>query len=160
MKKVTLTRGPSGSGKSFLANKMQKKAIEEGKSCVILSADNYFLQDGNYNWVGKYIKYAHAWCFGMFSKELFNQTDLIIVDNTFIEDWTCFSYIDGATHFGYDWDVIESGTKWSKNVDELVKRNTHNVPKSTIEKMLEGMEKLPTKELKKLLEKKFDKLKT
>lgn len=157
MKKIVLTRGASGSGKSFLANKLQKKAAKDGQTSIILSADNYFLQDGNYNWVGKYIKYAHAWCFGMFSKELFNETNLIIVDNTFIEDWTCFQYIDGATHFGYEWDVIESGTKWSKDIEELTKRNVHNVPESTIKKMVEGMEKLTTKELKKILEKKFDK---
>lgn len=157
MKKVILTRGCSGSGKSFLANKLQKKAIKDNETSVIVSADNYYMQDGNYNWVGKYIKYAHAWCFGQFSKELFNETNLIIVDNTFIEDWTTYQYIDGATHFGYEWDIVEPKNSWSKDVEELTKRNIHNVPESTIKKMIEGIEKLPTKELKKILEKKFNK---
>jgi tRNA uridine 5-carbamoylmethylation protein Kti12 len=157
MKKVVLVRGCSGSGKSTLANKLKKEAIKQNQTCEIFSADDYFIQNDNYNWQGKYIRYAHAWCFGMFSKALFNEINLIIVDNTFIEDWTTYQYIDGATHFDYEWDIVESGTKWAKNVDELVSRNIHNVPRSTIEKMVSGMEKLTTKELKNILNRKFNK---
>lgn len=157
MKKVTLLRGCSGSGKSTLAKKLQKEAIEQNLTCEIFSADNYFMQDGNYNWQGKYIKYAHTWCFGLFVKALIEGVDLVIVDNTFIEDWTTFQYADAANQFGYELDVTEPKNKWARDPKELAKRNIHNVPESTINKMLEGLEKLPTKDLKKLLKDKFDK---
>lgn len=136
--------GVPGSGKSYLANKLHNKAIKEGLSSVILSTDNFFMVDGEYKWTGSFIGEAHKWCQGLFYLELFKGTDQIIVDNTNLATWQIIPYIDSAINHGYDWDIVEPKTKWVNDAEECSKRNTHNVPLPTIERMLKDKQSVNT----------------
>ena len=48
----------------------------------------------------------------------------------------CIKYVEEGKIYGYEIIVIEPNAHWAFNVEELVKRNTHNVPRDTIIEML------------------------
>lgn len=45
-------------------------------------------------------------------------------------------YVKEAVNFGYEVDFKEPTTPWAKNAQELAKRNQHQVPLESIERML------------------------
>lgn len=131
MKQVVLMRGLPGSGKSYLA----KRLIKNYKNGVIISTDDFFVVNGEYQWSYKFLSEAHKWCQGLFFRELFLSTPYIIVDNTFIKPWETFAYIEACVKHGYEWNIEESRTSWANDPEECFDRCTHNVPLSTIQKM-------------------------
>lgn len=150
-----MLRGVSGSGKSTLSKKLTQKAAKESLSWIICSADDFFIKDNKYSWSGSFISNAHMWCKGNTFKAMFDEIDVIIVDNTAIDEWTYYEYIDNAIKHGYEWEIKEPTTEWKYNVEECSKRNAHGVGQATITKMLKGIEDLPTKQLIKNLKEKF-----
>jgi predicted kinase len=61
---------------------------------------------------------------------------VIIIDNTNITFNEMRPYIKLAVQYDYEVEVQEPTTWWKSNVDECSRRNTHNVPYGTIQKML------------------------
>lgn len=147
MKKVTFTVGVPGSGKSTLAKKIA------GENGVILSTDDFFMVDGVYKWTGDFISEAHKWNQGRFYLEIFKGTENIVVDNTNLETWQMFPYVDSVIRHGYDFELVEPKTKWKNDPEECAKKNTHNVGLETIKKMLD--KKMPAATMEKELREKF-----
>jgi predicted kinase len=109
-------RGLPGSGKSTYAKKL---------NCLILEADMYFMQDGLYKWSGRFIHQAHEWCRDMVSLAMMNSMD-VVVSNTFTQLKEFAVYLELATKFNYDVEVVRCTGEYG---------NTHGVPEETIAKM-------------------------
>lgn len=125
MKTVILMVGCSGSGKS---TKAQEYASEHPGTAVV-SADNYFMRDGNYEFVASLLHKAHAFCFEEFMKALASDSvQTVIVDNTNTRHRERETYIKAAKSLGH------STYLWVLDVDEKVaaERNIHAVPLETI----------------------------
>ena len=98
MREIILLRGIPGSGKSTLA-KMFPTAFW-------VEADKYFEdEDGNYNFNASKLKEAHQWCRDRVN--LFMDppnkypADLIVVSNTFTQEWEMDAYYELAKQYGY-----------------------------------------------------------
>jgi tRNA uridine 5-carbamoylmethylation protein Kti12 len=137
-KKFILMQGCPGSGKSFLAKKLA------GETGVICSADNYFMVNGHYQFNINKIGEAHKRCQENALDALRNEIDIVIVDNTNTTIKELRSYIEHiklAQKKGYEIFIVQPETSWAFDVEELYKRNTHNVPKNVIEKMVNRYQK-------------------
>lgn len=162
MIKVIIMRGLPGSGKSTLArayfDEYVARCYDDGvfANCVILSTDDYWhLETGLYNWVAKEVPQAHAWNFGRFCMAMEAEYGLIIIDNTNTMAKEARKYVQyvnkrNSVKAKFDWrlnckvEVAEPQTPWAFNLDELVKKNTHNVPRESIQAMLTRWEDTET----------------
>lgn len=140
MNKVTLMYGLPGSGKSFLAKKLYDKTIKSGKTSVILSTDDFFMVDGEYKWSGEFIGLAHKWNQGRFYLELFKGTNHIIIDNTGLGAWQHYPYVGESINHGYEWELVQSKTKWANDPAECSKKNSHGLTEEMIKRMLDKSE--------------------
>lgn len=134
-KKMFIMRGVPGSGKSYLAKQLKKKG-------VVLSTDDFF--GPNYDFDGSKLPEAHRWNIERATEAAKSSVTPIVIDNTNIKLEHMKPYVEIAQKFGYDVEFRESETEWKRNVDELVERNTHSVPRHVIERMLNQWEDDPT----------------
>lgn len=112
-----LIRGVSGSGKSYLAERLTKANY---------SADDFFMDDGEYKFDEFLLQEAHDYCQDEVRYAMENQCPTIAVHNTFTRRWEMKPYYDLAKEFGY-------------NVIEIIVKsdcfeNVHGVPEETIAK--------------------------
>jgi len=91
-KELFLLRGLPGSGKSTLAKSLGGKHYE---------ADMYFMEDGVYKFNPSKLKDAHEWCNGSVNFGMSNEHPIIIVSNTFTQEWEMKPYYDLAKKHGY-----------------------------------------------------------
>lgn len=143
-KVIVLLRGLPGSGKSTLAKSILERTIGYNPETVrkhILSTDDFFVRNGVYDYQPQKISEAHGWnhqrAFNVMSKGC----SPVIIDNTNTQMWEMKPYASMATDFGYILEILEPDTHWCYNERELEKRNTHGVPKNTIQNMLDRYEK-------------------
>jgi len=119
MKQLFLLRGLPGSGKSTLAKTLGGRHFE---------ADMFFVKDGEYKFDVNYLKMAHEWCQTMVWGNMKDQTDTIVVSNTFTQEWEMKPYYEMAERFGY--------TVFSLVVENRHGGiNEHGVPDEILEKM-------------------------
>jgi NEDD4-binding protein 2 len=123
-------RGLPGSGKSTLAKEL-------GKNGVVFSTDDFFMDQGEYkfnpNLLGKYHQLNYEKTVEAMQKGL----SPIVVDNTNTQPFEMKNYVHAAEKYGYSIEFKEPQTEWAWNANELAKRNTHNVPVETIQKMVD-----------------------
>lgn len=152
--KVVIVRGLPGSGKSTLSELMIEAHSDCEGLCAWYSTDDYFVHDGEYKFDGRKLTKAHVWNQARFRRAVDNKYGLIIVDNTNTQFWEVVAYIEYALNNDYCVQIVEPETEWKFDVDELVLRNTHNVPKVSIEKMLQRWD--TTQSILEGCEEKFD----
>ena len=135
MKKVFLTRGLPGSGKSTWARKQSGYP-------ALMSADDYFMSSGEYKFDPSLLGEAHKDCFRRFlqtltegsSQELASNAGAgttAIVHNTFIQAWELSPYVLAGETFGYEVTIVNLHC----TVEQSIARNVHNVPENTIRRM-------------------------
>jgi adenylate kinase family enzyme len=135
-KEFIIMRGLPGSGKSTTARQLA------GNTGVVLAADDYFTdEEGNYHWNENRIGYAHQWNYDRIEKAIKEGISPVIADNTNVtmSDLSYLKpYIQLAISKGYSVRVEEPQTPWfqNKDIDELTRRNTHDVPRERIEEMV------------------------
>jgi len=135
MKRVYILSGLPGMGKSTLANVLLLGHVGLGH---IVSADHYLVnEDGKYEWSVERLKNAHALCrrryFSLIAEELEVVGDrIVILDNTNLAKREFAEYKRAAEDHG--WQVFEICVG-NLDVDTAEKRNTHQVPRATLEKM-------------------------
>lgn len=136
---VIILSGVSGSGKSFYA-----KCINPS---VIVSADAFFMQDGEYKFDSSKLGDAHADCFRRFIDAVSNADNkvLIVVDNTNISEVEIAPYYLGAEAYGHSAVIhtmkLPFGFLSEKSLDILEKRNPHKVSRHIIAQQHKRLEK-------------------
>ena len=124
MKELYLLRGLPGSGKSTLAKSL---------GGVHMEADQYFMEDGVYNFDATKLKYAHNYCQNQTRAWMKTDgeqvnVDKIVVSNTFTQEWEMKAYYDMAKEHGYKvYSLIVENRHGGVN--------EHNVPTEVLEKM-------------------------
>ena len=132
MKIAYIMRGISGSGKSTIAKKLA------GESGVIHSTDDLFITDGVYTFNPSQLHKKHAENFTNFCKSIDTGTEIVICDNTNTMHWEYEHYIEAAKKRGYLVAIVAIS---HPTAEEAFHRNTHDVPRCTIESMLARWEK-------------------
>jgi len=119
-----IVRGLPGSGKSTLAKSLGGKHFE---------TDMFFITDGEYKFDGAKIKEAHKWCQDSVNTAmLLNHTaglnNVIVVSNTFTQDWEMEPYFQMADYFDYKvFSIIVENRHGGVN--------QHGVPEDKLEQM-------------------------
>ena len=121
MKQLILLRGLPGSGKSTVA-KLFDKALH-------FEADMYFLDaDGNYQFDASRIKNAHNWCRHSVMDAMKEGHPIVVVSNTFTQEWEMEVYYLLAEELGYRViSMIVENRHEGKNI--------HGCPDDKIEQM-------------------------
>lgn len=148
MKKLIIMGGVTGSGKSTTARKILE---ESGVTGVIYSTDDYWnTPSGEYNFIPSMIGTAHAWNTRRVEAALETDVELVIVDNTNTTEWERAPFVKLAEKYGYEVEYRQADSPWwgdiysriksgeisEADVDVLVEKNTHGVPRDTIKKMM------------------------
>lgn len=131
MKRVILMQGISGSGKSTAAGALVR-SVHGG---IILSADDFLIEDGKYVHDETRVRTAHSRCFHAYTKALRSEVPLVIVDNTNLKWKNVRRYVDVAVKRGYETCLARV------ECDPVVAafRNTHGVPAATVRLMSEQL---------------------
>ncbi|XP_012499929.1 PREDICTED: NEDD4-binding protein 2 [Propithecus coquereli] len=126
---LVLLRGLPGSGKSFLARTLQ----EDNPSGVILSTDDYFYINGQYQFDVKYLGEAHEW------NQNRGKTKHQILGNIKSNTGHAWLLIPVILSQKHKYKVLfrEPDTWWKFKPKELARRNIHGVSKEKITRMLE-----------------------
>jgi len=132
-KKLIILRGLPGSGKS----KKAKQLVGNG---IIHSTDDYFTKNGKYEFdidsVGKF----HGFNLAASIRSMKKDISPVIIDNTNIVAMHCAKYVEAGKVYGYEIIIIEPDAPWAFDVEELLKRNTHEISRDTLAEMLRQYE--------------------
>lgn len=124
MKTLYLVRGVPGSGKSTFAKSLGGTHFE---------TDSYFMVDGEYKFDFTKLKDAHKWCQDSVNTSMIlNHTtgshEVIVVSNTFTQEWEMKPYFEMAESWGYRvFSIIVENRHGGVN--------EHGVPEDKIEVM-------------------------
>lgn len=109
-------------------------------SAVVLSTDDFFIEDGVYMFEPDLLEDAHRWNQKRAFKAMKSGISPIIIDNTNIHAWEMKPYVKMARENRYEVIFQEPDTPWKFNVQELTRRNIHDVPRQKIQQMKEEYE--------------------
>ena len=130
MKILYIVRGIPSSGKSTFAKSL---------NCTHFETDMYFVDsDGNYKFVPEKIKEAHKWCqdsvnTAMILNHTTGENEVIVVSNTFTQEWEMTPYFEMAEQYGYTvFSIIVENRHGGKN--------QHGVPTDKLEQMRKRFE--------------------
>ena len=130
MEKVLyIVRGVPGSGKSTFAKSLGGTHFE---------TDKFFMVDGEYKFDGTKIKEAHKWCQDSVNTAmLLNHTSglnsIIVVSNTFTQEWEMEPYFQMANYFDYKvFSIVVENRHGGIN--------QHDVPEEVLTKMRDRFE--------------------
>lgn len=144
-RRVIVMSGVSGSGKStFIKNMMAPRETTLGNLVIpspyrIVSADQYFIRDGEYYFDPSKIGQAHAQCFAKFIEAMISHDDnpLIFVDNTNTTNEEIAPYMLGAAAFGYEAEIITMAmpreyNNSSEYISQCSARNSHGASEEEV----------------------------
>ena len=122
-KSLVIVRGVPGAGKSTFA-----ELISGGDTDIICTADDYFMQDGEYKWDAAKLGEAHKSCQEKCESLMQKSARLVIVANTSVRGQDFEPYMKLAEQYGYQtFSVIVENRHGNDNV--------HNVPDDKVESM-------------------------
>lgn len=128
-KTLYIVRGIPGSGKSTFAKTLGGTHFE---------TDEFFMVDGEYKFDPTKLKEAHRWCqdsvnTAMILNHTAGLNNVIVVSNTFTQEWEMESYFQMADTYGYKvFSVIVENRHGGIN--------THGVPEDKLQVMRDRFE--------------------
>ena len=128
-----IMRGLPGAGKDTYL-----KDLSKDEDFVVCSADDFFMENGSYNFDPRKLGEAHEYC----KKKCFGAAKLgksIAISNTNVKHWEYEFYIMLGEHFGYEVE-IHSVFDGGCTDEQLAARNLHGVPVESIARMRENYE--------------------
>lgn len=136
-KRCVVLRGLPGSGKSTFSSQL-------GEGVITCSADHFFEKTGTYVFDPKMLFLAHKICRNKFEVAVEAGAPIVVVDNTNIKyaDWK--NYLTFAIEHGYLVTIAEAQ---ERDIDVLFARGKHNVPRTTLERMVREWKDFDTKGL-------------
>ncbi|XP_040191013.1 NEDD4-binding protein 2 isoform X2 [Rana temporaria] len=137
-KVLILLRGAPGSGKTTLARML----LEQNPTGVILSTDDYFQKNGQYQFDKNCLSEAHDWNQQRAKDAFEKNVSPIIIDNTNLQGWEMKPYVSMAMKHKYKVTFREPETWWKYKPKELERRNIHCIKKEKIVKMMENFERV------------------
>ena len=120
-----ILRGVSGSGKTSFAEFLKKSVSAD--NVVTCTADDYFVQDGQYKFDPTKLGTAHAYCFRKFERALEAKKQLVIQNNTNTNPKDFVKYKEAAEKAGYQVFVLVCENRHGNE-------NVHNVPEQALKK--------------------------
>ena len=118
--KLILVRGLPGSGKSTLA-----KELSATNGYLHFEADDYFNEDGVYNFRPEAVPHAHSVCQDK-TRTAIRSGKSVVVANTFCALRDMEVYFDMASAYNCDIEVITLEANYG---------SIHNISESTVERM-------------------------
>ncbi len=149
MLKIIILSGVPGSGKSTLVTKLERDLSEKGFSVRTVSADHYFMDNGEYKFDPTKLGLAHANCLRRFMAGISNRSlhgdYAIIVDNTNCTSLELAPYVAIALAEKAIANVEIELVSIHCDVEKAAARNVHGVPLATVKRMGAALEarKLP-----------------
>lgn len=139
---LILMRGAPGSGKSTLAKSLISRTMPvQSFSDFVFSSDDYFYNsNGIYRYDVNRLSDAHAFNKKRVEDKAVKGWSPIIIDNTNMQLWEMMPYVQIGVKNGYIIEVLEPMTPWRISPGKLAQRNSHQVPKDKIERMLSKYE--------------------
>lgn len=128
MAKLTIIRGPSGTGKSTIARHLGGEA-----RVTWFEADMFFDRNGHYEFDGNKLGNAHQWCQDNVYANLDDNRD-VIVSNTTTAESELATYLGIAEQLGADVEIIRTPRPW--DIEQMKERNVHRVPAKALQRML------------------------
>ena len=122
---IFLVRGLPGSGKSTLAKSLGH---------TVISADDFFMENGEYKFDPAKLPRAHAWCLQK-TTEAVGDWQSVVVANTFTERWELEPYLALAAKTPFTKVTVVDLFDGGCTDEELVERNVHGVPLTGIKAM-------------------------
>jgi predicted kinase len=134
MKRLTLICGPSGIGKSTLA-----EALVDKLGGIWREADTYFINDDmQYVFNHADLPKAHQWCQDECREWMLAGCENIVISNTFTTMWERKPYIDLAREHGYEVVIIKAFPVDLK-AERLAQLSTHDVPVNVVQNQMNRM---------------------
>ena len=130
-KNLILIRGVSGSGKSTFAEEFMYP------TSLIISTDDFFMVDGEYQFNPELLAKNHDKCFKSVESEMkATEQDIcpnIVVHNTFAQAWEIEPYKELADKYGYNFYTIIVENRHGSN-------SIHDIPDDIISKQKDRFE--------------------
>jgi predicted kinase len=120
MKNLILVRGLPGSGKSTFCELFYTPEV--------YSADDYFMVNGSYRFNPRELSNAHKACRDKVEKALSEGKELVLVNNTFTQEWEMDDYFKLAKKYIYRVSTVIIENRHGSS-------SIHNVPFESIKKM-------------------------
>lgn len=146
-KYLYIMQGISGSGKTWLADLLQKAQLfKPGRSRMICADDYFYDSSGLYDWDGSKLGEAHEWCRDEVDFTMRKGINEIIVHNTCAKQWEADPYLKLAKEHGYIPVVISISVPFDVALERNKKRPVgRRVPPVTMQRQLDNMERIELK---------------
>jgi predicted kinase len=131
MGKVIILSGVSGSGKSTVAAGIY--------GLPVVSADHYFMVEGEYRFYASRLGEAHGACFREFVR-LLQAGRSVVVDNTNTTAIEIAPYVLGAQAYGYECRIVTVVVPESR-LHAAAERNRHGVSLDVIRAQYERLQR-------------------
>lgn len=128
--KIIILRGVSGAGKSTFARQLHG---------TVVSADDYFMRQGRYEFNPRELPAAHAKCMRDFIDLCQGveeaRRNMVIVDNTNTTVMEVAPYVAVGQAYGHDVEIITI----EADVERAAARNVHGVPTNAVRQMAQRL---------------------
>ena len=139
---VIINRAVPGSGKTTISNCIITALNEHGTTVALHSTDEFFMEDGKYNFDATKLGQFHAQNLADFSTSLKTGVEVVICDNTNLAPWHTTPYTQLARQFHYqvifiDYPPRELEKHVASQTITLEKPDAHGVPEESLKQKIE-----------------------
>lgn len=133
---LIIMRGLPGSGKSSVSKRVQELFQRQDTQVVRICTDEILeMCEGGYLWAGHKMPLYHGIAAKISSLSFSNSVPVVILDNTNTKIRDFEGYIHRARAAGYCIRIFIVGGFSEEDIQNSIKRNSHNVPEDAIRRM-------------------------